>query len=194
MLKTQRKPLSPTQALAQVRVQLSTLRRFQSYSLPSELETWIGSDVSKRNPFTGKHSEATQTHAAENLPHVLALTSICFLFLGWGERLWQWRAAFFHKVLRSGVVAACRNPHLELLSSYVCSLRWNTATGDSSGWLGLFHLVTSLPSVSCIPRLAGTMEVIAHHKGFCISTSISVQDLTRGTVRACLRVVFLNLL
>lgn len=195
-VKTQRKPLSPTQALAWVRVQLPTLRCFQSYSLPSELEAWIGSDVSKRNPFAGKHSRATWTCAAENLPHVLAFTSICFLSLGWGERQWQWTAAsaFSHEVLRNGVVAACRNPHLELLSSDVHSLRWNTAMDDSSGWPGLFHPVFSLPSGSCIPKLAGTMEVIARHKGFTISTSTSVQDLTRGTAGARLRAVFLKLL
>lgn len=61
--------------------------------------------------------------------------------------------------------------HLKLLSVDVRSLRRNTAVDLSSSCHDLFHPVFSLPSGSCIPRLAGTMEVITHHKGFNISTS-----------------------
>lgn len=182
LLKTQRKPLSPTQALAQVRAQLPTLRCFQGYSLPSEPETWIGSEVSKRNSFTGKHSGAS-LGCWEPAPWTCSYKHLFSFYGGWDERLWQWTAAsaFFHKVLRNGVVAACRNPCLGLFSSDIHSLRWNTAMADALGRLDLFHPVFCLPSGSSIPRLAGTMKVIVHHKGFSISTSTSLQDLTRGT-------------
>lgn len=61
--------------------------------------------------------------------------------------------------------------HLKLLSVDARPLRRNTAVDESSGCHDLFHPVFSLPSGSCIPRPAGTMEVITHHKGFNFSTS-----------------------
>lgn len=76
-------------------------------------------------------------------------------------------SASFLKVLRAGIAAACRNPHLEVFSSAV-------PLEALQSWLDLSGPVfPPSPPGLCIP---GT--VIARHKGFSISPSASAQDVS----------------
>lgn len=105
-----------------------------------------------------------RTCPTENLPNVLALRSISFLFLGG----WQWTAAsaFFHKVLRNSVVAACRSPPLGALEVR----RPFTQVKYSHGWL--LKLTWPLPSSLFLPLRFLHSQASRHNGGNCTSQRV----------------------